>query len=352
MKIDTSEVVLSGTHSMQVEQESVELRKIELDGRWLGFGAVYAEQKQAFAPKKIEDAAVAASLISAGLRQGARERAAAGDRAVSVQVVQMLLDMLDVSLPGKAGCSMADAFMQQQGGAHARTKPDAAALVSDTFTVEYQRHEKITRSERTEFSAAGVVNTADGRQISLNLHSSMSRQETSATESSGSVQVTKLKDPLIVNLDGNGVRLGSDRFAFDLEGKGRQDDVPALAPGSAFLVLDANGNGRADSGLELFGAQSGDGFSDLAAWDDDRNRWIDENDSVFGKLRIWRGGKDGQALETLAQSGVGALYLGSAATEFSLKGKGEQLLGQVRATGVFLKEDGTPGALQQIDLAV
>lgn len=352
MKIDTSEVVLSGTHSTQVEQENIELRKIELDGRWLGFGDVYAERKQAFAPKKI-DAAVAASLISAGLRQSAPERAAAGDRAMTVQVVQMLLDMLDVSLPGKAGCSMVDAFMQaHHNGAHARTKLDEAALVGDTFTVEYHRHEKITRSERTEFSAAGVVNTADGRQISLNLHSSMSRQETSETESSATLQVTKLKDPLIVNLDGKGVRLGSDRFAFDLDGKGQQEEVPALAHGSAFLVLDANGNGRADSGLELFGAQSGNGFADLAAWDDDRNRWIDENDSVFGKLRIWRGGEDAQALQTLAQSGVGAFYLGSAATEFSLKGKGEQLLGQVRATGVFLKEDGTPGTLQQIDLAV
>lgn len=352
MKIDTSEVILSGTHSTQVEQESFELRKIELDGRWLGFGAVYAEQKQALIPKKI-DAAVAASLISSGLRQSALERAAAGDRAVSVRVVQMLLDMLDVSLPGKAGCSMVDAFMEaRHGGAHARTKPEGAALVSDTFTVEYHRHEKITRSERTDFSAAGVVNTADGRQISLNLNSSMSRQETSETESSGTVQVTKLKDPLIVNLDGNGVRLGSDRFAFDLDGKGRQEEIPELAPGSAFLVLDANGNGRADSGLELFGAQSGNGFADLAAWDDDRNRWIDENDRVFGKLRIWRGGEDAQALQTLAQSGVGALYLGSVATEFSLTGKGEQLLGQVRATGVFLKEDGTPGTLQQIDLAV
>jgi len=353
MKIDTSEVVLSGTHSTQVEQESVELRKIELDGRWLGFGDVYAEQKQAFAPKKI-DATVAASLISAGLRQSALERAAAGDRAMSVQVVQMLLDMLEVSLPGKAGGSMVDAFMEAHhgGGAHARTKPDEAALVGETFTVEFHRHEKITRSERTEFSAAGVVNTADGRQISLNLHSSMSRQETSETESSGSVQVTKLKDPLVVNLDGNGVRLGGDRFAFDLDGKGRQEEVPVLAPGSGFLVLDANGNDRADSGLELFGAQSGNGFADLAAWDDDRNRWIDENDSVFGKLRIWRGGKDAPALETLAQSGIGAFYLGSAATEFSLTGKGERLLGQVRASGVFLKEDGTPGILQQIDLAV
>jgi hypothetical protein len=274
---------------------------------------------------------------------------------MGVTTMQMLLDILDGMAPGKAASLKADDF---QPARQCSRRPPAEAKVAvqappvtDTFALAYQKYEKTVKSERVAFSAAGMVNTADGRQISLHLSSVMSRQEISTTKTSGMMEVEKLKDPLVLNLDGKGVRLTQDRFAFDLGGTGRQDEIPAIAPGSGFLVLDANGNGRADSGLELFGTCSGNGFAELSALDEDGNHWIDENDSAFGKLNIWRGG-EGQPLETLMQSGVGAIYLGNASTEFSLMDRGRQLQGQVRSTGVFLKEDGTPGVLQQIDLAV
>ena len=346
MKIDSAEMSLSGTHSEKVEQESSEQRKVVSGGRWLGFDEVYAGWQQAFAQEK----AGAAVLQPVPAVHGHKARGSAGDRAVRIETTQLLLNILDGMLPGRAA-SPAAAFHGRHHP-HARADLVESPLVTDAFTVEYRKHEKTVKSERVEFSAAGAVKTADGRQISLHLNSVMSRQETSETEISGVMKVEKLKDPLVVNLDGKGVRLSEDRFAFDLEGTGRQDEIPAVAPGSGFLVLDANGNGRADSGLELFGTRSGNGFADLTAWDEDRNHWIDENDSVFGKLFVWRGGEDGQPMESLAQSGVGAIYLGNAATEFSLLDQGRQLLGQVRSTGVYLKEDGTPGVLQQIDLAV
>ena len=349
MKVDSAEMILSSTHSEKVEQESSEQLKVVSGGRWLGFDDVYADWKQAFAQEKTGAAAPHPVFAAHG------RCASAGEREMGVTTMQMLLDILDGMSPRKAASLKVEDFQPTSHGgrhSHAEAKRDGEApLVTDTFTLAYWKHEKIVKSERTEFSAAGVVNTADGRQISLHLNSVMSRQETSETEISETREVEKLKDPLVLNLDGKGVRLTGDRFAFDLEGRGRQDEIPAVAPGSGFLVLDANGNGRADSGLELFGTRSGNGFADLSALDEDRNHWIDENDSAFGNLNIWRGG-EGQHLETLAQSGVGAIYLGNSATEFSLLDRGRQLLGQVRATGVFLKEDGTPGVLQQIDLAV
>jgi hypothetical protein len=353
MKIDSAEMILSGTHSEKIEQESSEQRRVVPGGRWLGFDEVYAGWQQAFDLEKTGVAVM--PPVPAAHGHKAPGRANAGDRTVSVETTQMLLDILDGMLLGKAARPGVNAFLQAHHGrrhTHAEAKSGEEPLVTDAFTVEYRKHEKTVKSERVEFSAAGVVNTADGRQISLHLNSVMSRQETSETEICGVMKVEKLKDPLVINLDGKGVCLADERFAFDLEGTGRQDEIPAVAPGSGFLVLDANGNGRADSGQELFGTRSGNGFADLAAWDADHNQWIDENDSVFGKLSVWRGGEDGQPLETLAQSGIGAIYLGNAATEFSLLDQGRQLLGQVRATGIFLKEDGTPGVLQQIDLAV
>ena len=349
MKVDSAEMILSSTHSEKVEQESSEQWKVVTGGRLLGFDEVYAGWQQAFAQEKPGAAPVPVAY-------GHRARGCAGERGMSVKTTQMLLDILDGMLPRKAVSPALDSFLPARHGGrdpHAKAQLGGeAAPVTDTFTMAFRKHEKTVKSERVEFSAAGVVNTADGRQISLSLNSVMSRQETSETEISGVKEVVKLKDPLVVNLDGKGVRLAADRFAFDLDGTGRQDEIPVVAAGSGFLVLDANGNGCADSGLELFGTRSGNGFADLAAWDEDRNHWIDENDSVFGKLSLWRGGKDGSPLESLAQSGIGAIYLGNAATEFSLLDREQQLLGQVRSSGVFLREDGTPGVLQQIDLAV
>ena len=54
----------------------------------------------------------------------------------------------------------------------------------------------------------------------------------------------------------------------------------------------------------------------------------------------------------LAQRGVGALYLDSVETPFSLTDSENRLLAQVRASGVYLREDGGVGTLQQVDLAV
>jgi hypothetical protein len=55
-------------------------------------------------------------------------------------------------------------------------------------------------------------------------------------------------------------------------------------------------------------------------------------------------------LQGLKQSGVGAIYLGRAATPFDVNGEQGNALGQVRASGLFLGEDGHAGSVQQLDL--
>ena len=96
-----------------------------------------------------------------------------------------------------------------------------------------------------------------------------------------------------------------------------------------------------------------DGFADLAQYDDDGNGWIDAADAAFSRLRIWSrdaGGKD--QLIGLQQQGIGALYLGKANTPFALKDADNTLQGAVRASGLYLREDGAAGTLQQLDLVV
>ncbi|MCB1769761.1 MAG: hypothetical protein KDJ31_08715, partial [Candidatus Competibacteraceae bacterium] len=104
---------------------------------------------------------------------------------------------------------------------------------------------------------------------------------------------------------------------------------------------------------ELFGATTGQGFAELAQYDEDGNQWIDENDSIYQSLRIWSKDATGNdQIVALGQRGVGAIYLGHVATPFSLKDDQNNLLGAIRESGVFLHENGVAGTLQQIDLSV
>ncbi len=96
-----------------------------------------------------------------------------------------------------------------------------------------------------------------------------------------------LCDPIVLNLDTDATTLSDQTFLFDLDADGTEDRIAALGPGSGFLALDQNGNGRLDDGNELFGTKSGNGFADLAAYDEDGNGWIDENDAVFDLLKVW-----------------------------------------------------------------
>ena len=90
-----------------------------------------------------------------------------------------------------------------------------------------------------------------------------------------------------VNFGGSAASLRNQRFSFDLLGDGNKVDVPVLGQGSGFLVLDALGAGKVESGRQLFGPASGDGFADLAQYDSDASGWIDEADPVFGRLGVW-----------------------------------------------------------------
>lgn len=145
----------------------------------------------------------------------------------------------------------------------------------------------------------------------------------------------------MLNLGAGPVSLdGSRRVSFDLNADGKADSMAALASHSAFLALDRNGNGRVDDGRELFGALSGDGFADLAAFDEDRNGFIDEGDSIFQQLKLWRPDESGAGeLVDLRTAGVGAIGLARAYADFDLA-SGRQLEGRVRSTGLFFFENG------------
>jgi len=220
------------------------------------------------------------------------------------------------------------------------------------FGVEYDYSESYTEIEQTSFSASGTVKTADGLEISFKLELSMARMY--HEESSVSLRLgdaARKIDPLVLNFAGNAAQLTDQRFAFDLNADGEKENINFVAPGSGFLVFDRNQDGKINNGKELFGATTGDGFAELAKLDDDKNGWIDENDTAFSQLEIWSrdsSGKDQR--QSLAAAGVGAIALSRINTPFDLKTSSNEALGTIRTSGIFLHEDGEAGTIQQIDL--
>jgi len=218
----------------------------------------------------------------------------------------------------------------------------------------YDRTDYHLEAEQMQYQASGTVTTADGREIRFAVDLNMQRQYESASHLSiRAGDQPQLCDPLVLNISGAPTALTERKYAFDLNGDGKDEQISFVQPGSAFLALDRNGNGQVDDGSELFGVASGNGFADLSQYDQDSNGWIDENDPVFDQLQLWMKDESGSDyLVALGQAGVGAIYLGSEQTEFTLKNAENDTQGVVRRTGVYLRENGGVGTLQQIDLAL
>ena len=228
----------------------------------------------------------------------------------------------------------------------------------------YEESHYYEEEEFTSFSTKGTVVTADGREIQFNLDLEMSRSFVEYT-SIKAENLIEFVDPLVINLNGNIAEVSDQKFYFDLDADGEEDEISQLGPNSGFLALDKNGDGLINDGTELFGAKNGNGFADLAMYDEDNNGWIDEADEIFDKLIIWTKDKDGNdQYLSLKEAGVGAMYTGYSSTNFTLMGgmdSSETMeeaidnMGKVNAviksTGLFLYENGEVGTMQQIDMA-
>jgi hypothetical protein len=229
-------------------------------------------------------------------------------------------------------------------------EPEADGEPRQGWGLDYQLRETRTESERTDFSAQGVVRTADGQDLKFEVSLTMQREFTQQSEfrlRAGDALI----DPLVLNFNGTAASLTDQRYAFDLNADGQNENVPFVKAGSAFLALDKNSDGKINNGRELFGPTTGNGFSELAQYDADGNAWIDESDPVYARLRLWSRDDAGKTqLTTLAEKGVGAIYLGSSSTPFTLKTDAQQTQGQIASTGVYLKEQGGVGLVQQVNL--
>lgn len=210
------------------------------------------------------------------------------------------------------------------------------------------RYTKSHEKETTLVQAGGVVHTIDGRKLDFSLTVGMHRENRETK-----TEAYRLVDPLVINFSGTSAQLEDEKIGFDLDGDGEPDQVSRLGQGSGFLALDLNQDGEVNSGRELFGPSTGDGFQELSFYDRDKNGWIDENDDIYDELMVWiQNDSEKGLLKKLSETGIGAIHLGAVNSEFLLENSHHGAAGKVVSTGVALTEAGEVKTIQQVDLIV
>lgn len=158
-----------------------------------------------------------------------------------------------------------------------------------------------------------------------------------------------LTDPLVVSLAGTPVQLDANNSsAFDLFSDGSTVPLPQLAAQQYYLAFDRNGDSKVNDGSELFGPRTGQGYAELAAYDDNGNGLIDPSDDIWQYLYLWR---PQQSLLSMQQAQLGAISIESVPTQLPLYQQ-QQQLGQISRSGLAFTDQGKPALVQQIDLLV
>ncbi|MCR5509996.1 MAG: hypothetical protein K6F54_03480 [Lachnospiraceae bacterium] len=252
-------------------------------------------------------------------------------RSIRLQILHRIFDFLR----GFRSCDTNTISDVPQGSVWVRT-------ASNSFLY----HEE----ESTSFVSNGVVRCADGREIDFGVELSMTRSFTQLYEEL-TTEDYFLTDPLVINIDSDITHVSDFKFLFDLDGDGEKENISFAGAGSGFLALDLNDDGIINDGKELFGTRSGNGFADLAKYDSDGDGWIDEDDEIFNRLKVWTKDENGNdKLLDLKEADVGAIFLGNVNTQFSLNNMMNHTDAYIRSTGVFLRESGSVGTIAQLDM--
>jgi hypothetical protein len=360
MKITQSQIQMQSQHVYQHEQSKQESLKT-----WIGDEPpTVTDGPQATSELtgqggdrlSLSDMALR-QYLDRSMQQGSQPQTASPSTSNEDPKVMAMRLILEALTGKKISIDAMDESQPDSGSiAITQPSPDAPAQGGQAkagWGLEYHSHEVNAEHEEMSFQAQGQVQTADGRQMNVQLAMGTSRDfvETSDVQlrAGDAVKV----DPLVINFADQPPNLTDQKVAFDLNSDGKSEQISFVSPGSGFLFLDRNNDGKATDGSELFGPQNGNGFADLARLDSDGNGWLDDNDPMFAKLKLWA--KDAAGSDyfaSLKELNIGAIQLSHQATPFSLNNQQNSQLGQITDSGLFLREDGSAGSIQEIRLTV
>ncbi|NRA62389.1 MAG: hypothetical protein HRU25_16110, partial [Psychrobium sp.] len=174
----------------------------------------------------------------------------------------------------------------------------------------------------------------------------------------GETQDQKIADPLILDLDGDGVKTIAVSFGveFDFDGDGNKEIAGWVDPNDGFLVRDINNDGNIEA-HELFGDQTSlngggnaaNGFAALKDMDSDDNNVIDSADSNFSQLQIWQdsnsnGEVDAGELKSLASLNI---------TSINVTGSGTPVIdngNSIESTSTFTNVTGANNEIADVTL--
>jgi hypothetical protein len=342
MKIVRSNVLLASTRNVIEKDEERENLRVWVDSRDPGFkeGRITISER---AKSYLADA-------DNRVNEGKAELSHSHQITLEALLVEVMsgreVTILDASTFQKDADSPADPQPPPQTANQGPEKREG-------WGVAYNHDASHFESENVSFAGAGIIQTADGKDMEFSLRLEMSREFISHHHLDLRAGDAALMDPIVLNFDGKASELRDLTFSFDLDSDGVAEDVPMIRPGSGFLALDLNKDGIINDGKELFGPRTGEGFAELSSYDEDANDWIDENDPVYDRLSVWTVDEDGNStLQGLKEKDIGALYLGNLSSRFDLRGLSNDLQGQITKTGVFLYQNGIPGIIQELDVVV
>lgn len=289
---------------------------------------------------------IASSMTSAELEQISEEQLDTVTLTLSAEQ-SIQVNLLNSLFGRKISIQTFDILVPAAQKDRADPEPVDLAETEDLEFVLTQSH--YYEFEQTSFSAQGSLTLSNGTETEFSYNMSYSREFESYSENL--IARKELKDPLVINFAGQPMSLLKDKFEFDLNMDGQKEQLSQLSSGSAFIALDKNNNGRIDDGSELFGAHTGDGFAELALYDQDQNGVINKNDKIFDQLLVWSPGSN-DTLMKLNETEVDTLVLQTVYTPYRFTDTNNQTLGQMRQSSVYANKDGSVGGLHQIDLAV
>ncbi len=163
-------------------------------------------------------------------------------------------------------------------------------------------------------------------------------------------------DPLVLDLNGNGVELKSYQDAnvlFNMDADDYKEQTGWVGASDGFLVLDKNGDGVINDVSEMFseyftsGAKNG--LAALATMDSNHDGVFSAGDAAYGQVRVWQdvngnGQTDAGELTTLASRGITSISLNGT------PGNGALIAGNEVQVTTTMVMNGTTRAVAAINL--